>query len=64
MDSEKKKLGDVNKKGRDNNILLGNGCKIRFLRDSWVGGVTLQLAFPRIYALALNKDGRVNEYGF
>ncbi|XVE78509.1 hypothetical protein DITRI_Ditri13aG0150800 [Diplodiscus trichospermus] len=42
---------------------LGNGSSINFWDVDWIPGVILKLSFPRIYALAVNKGGKVKEYG-
>ncbi|XVF49153.1 hypothetical protein PTKIN_Ptkin03bG0245600 [Pterospermum kingtungense] len=44
-------------------FLLGNGEKISFWHDEWIPGVVLKWSFPRIYALACDKEVRVAEYG-
>ena len=43
---------------------LGNGGCIRFWEDDWIGGIMLKYAFPRIFALSVNKLGKVKEFGF
>ena len=42
---------------------LGDGSRIRFWRDEWIEGVVLKDAFPRIFALAMNKCGKVKDFG-
>ena len=42
---------------------LGDGRNIRFWWDEWIEGVVLRLAFPRIFALAANKEGKVRDLG-
>ena len=42
---------------------FGDGGCIRFWWDSWIDGVVLKSAFPRIFALSTNKEGKVREFG-
>ncbi|XVF13719.1 hypothetical protein REPUB_Repub08aG0231800 [Reevesia pubescens] len=42
---------------------LGNGNRIRFWVDEGVENVILRERFPRIYSLAINKDGVVKDFG-
>ena len=42
---------------------IGDGSKIRFWLDAWIDGVTLKFTFSRIYALSINKGGKVREFG-
>ncbi|XVE80966.1 hypothetical protein DITRI_Ditri15bG0024200 [Diplodiscus trichospermus] len=42
---------------------LGNGGMIKFWDVEWISGCILKLSFPHIFALAMNKDGRVKDYG-
>ena len=42
---------------------LGDGSCICFWRDKWIEGVVLKEAFPRIFALSVNKDGKVKDFG-
>ncbi|XVE62137.1 hypothetical protein DITRI_Ditri06bG0094700 [Diplodiscus trichospermus] len=42
---------------------LGNSGKIKFWDMEWILGTILKFSFPRIFALAVNKEGRVKEYG-
>ncbi|XWS09878.1 hypothetical protein CRYUN_Cryun39dG0027400 [Craigia yunnanensis] len=44
-------------------LSLSSGSKIRFWLDNWTDEVTLKIAFSRIFALAANKQGKVNEFG-
>ena len=43
--------------------LLGNGSLIWMWDDIWVVNGRLKDLFPRIFALAVNKSGMVNEFG-
>ncbi|XVF85746.1 hypothetical protein PTKIN_Ptkin17bG0142100 [Pterospermum kingtungense] len=45
-------------------VLLGNGSRILFWSQEWIPGVILKVNFPRIYALAMLKEGKVNDYGY
>ena len=42
---------------------LGDGSNINFWSDEWIEGITLKSMFPRVFALAVNKVGKVKEYG-
>ncbi|XVF79091.1 hypothetical protein PTKIN_Ptkin14bG0191500 [Pterospermum kingtungense] len=42
---------------------LGNGERLQFWTDEWIPRTVLRFAFPRIYAFAVNKVGRVREFG-
>ena len=43
-------------------IVIGNGKRISFWNDVWVGNATLKEVFPRLELIAVNKDGRVAEF--
>lgn len=43
---------------------IGNGANILFWSQEWVSGLILKVAFPRIFVLAVVKEGRVRDYGF
>lgn len=36
--------------------VVGNGDKIRFWKDRWLGSESLNLIYPNLYALEINKD--------
>ncbi|GLT44088.1 hypothetical protein SLA2020_180050 [Shorea laevis] len=42
---------------------VGNGCRVGFWRDIWVGDKSLRDLFPRLFQLAISKEGSVKEYG-
>ncbi|XVF42758.1 hypothetical protein PTKIN_Ptkin01aG0390000 [Pterospermum kingtungense] len=42
---------------------VGNGARVRFWTQEWIPGIILKFVFPRIFALALNKEGFVKEFG-
>ncbi|GKV46638.1 hypothetical protein SLEP1_g53612 [Rubroshorea leprosula] len=42
---------------------VGDGCRVGFWRDMWVGNKALRDSFPRLFQLAENKDGKVRENG-
>ena len=42
---------------------LGDGSRLRFWWDDWVDGVVLKEAFPRIFALSVDKKDKVQEFG-
>lgn len=42
---------------------LGNGKHIRFWTHEWIDGTVLKFSFPRIFALAVNKEGVVADFG-
>ena len=41
---------------------LGDGSYIRFWWDEWIDGVILNSAFSRIFALSINKKGKVKKF--
>ena len=41
-------------------IQLGNGSRIRFWQDAWIGDACLKAEFPRLYSLSINKDGFIS----
>ncbi|XWS54083.1 hypothetical protein CRYUN_Cryun10bG0058400 [Craigia yunnanensis] len=42
---------------------IGDGHNIRFWCDEWIEGVVLKLVFPMIFALLVNKEGKVRDFG-
>ncbi|GKV02912.1 hypothetical protein SLEP1_g15289 [Rubroshorea leprosula] len=42
---------------------VGEGCRVCFWRDIWVGDKSLRDLFPRLFQLAINKEGTVKENG-
>ncbi|XVF36625.1 hypothetical protein REPUB_Repub19eG0073200 [Reevesia pubescens] len=44
-------------------FVLGNEEFINFWTDEWIEGGSLKSCFPRIYALAIKKQMKVNEFG-
>ncbi|OMO53991.1 reverse transcriptase [Corchorus capsularis] len=44
-------------------LLIGNGKRISFWREEWIPGVILKQDYPRIFALVVNKTGKVEEFG-
>ncbi|KAK7261161.1 hypothetical protein RIF29_27466 [Crotalaria pallida] len=43
---------------------LGDGHKASFWHDKWVGDKPLNVIFPRLFRLAVNKDALVKDCGF
>ncbi|KAE8657746.1 hypothetical protein F3Y22_tig00116983pilonHSYRG00087 [Hibiscus syriacus] len=43
-------------------IQVGDGSNINFWHDSWLGNRPLKVLFPRIFALAINKDGPIADF--
>ncbi|XWS10695.1 hypothetical protein CRYUN_Cryun38cG0019600 [Craigia yunnanensis] len=43
---------------------LVDGSKISFWWDNWNEGGVLKLVFLRIFALSVNKDGKVKDFGY
>ncbi|XVF61696.1 hypothetical protein PTKIN_Ptkin08bG0151300 [Pterospermum kingtungense] len=43
---------------------IGNGCSISFWNHEWIPSKILRHEFLRIFALAVRKEGMVNEFGF
>lgn len=43
-------------------FVLGDGKRLKFWDNEWTPGNVMKLDFPRIFALALNKNGRVAEF--
>jgi len=41
---------------------VGDGVNTFFWKDPWVSNVPLMLAFPRLFSLTSNQDGRVDEF--
>ncbi|XVF85699.1 hypothetical protein PTKIN_Ptkin17bG0137300 [Pterospermum kingtungense] len=41
---------------------IGNGAQILFWSQEWIDGIILKICFPRIYALAISKEGKVCHY--
>lgn len=44
-------------------MMVGSGERIKFWKEMGWDSIPLRNEFPRIYSLALNKDGSVCEYG-
>ncbi|EOY15545.1 Uncharacterized protein TCM_034564 [Theobroma cacao] len=44
-------------------LIVGNGENLNFWQDEWIEGVVLADAFPRMFALAVKKSGKVTEFG-
>ncbi|GKV11209.1 hypothetical protein SLEP1_g22480 [Rubroshorea leprosula] len=42
---------------------VGDGCRVCFWRDIWVGNKSLRDLYPRLFQLAINKEGTVRENG-
>lgn len=42
---------------------VGGGDCVRFWEDIWIGDMSLQIRFPRVFALCLNKEVAVAEVG-
>ncbi|XVF79317.1 hypothetical protein PTKIN_Ptkin14bG0211600 [Pterospermum kingtungense] len=42
---------------------LGNGVRILFWSQEWIPGIILKFVFPRIYNLAICKDGSIDKFG-
>ena len=47
----------------DSGYCLGDGRNIRFWWDEWIDRVVLKRAFPQIFALSVNKEGKVRDFG-
>ncbi|GKV34368.1 hypothetical protein SLEP1_g42745 [Rubroshorea leprosula] len=43
---------------------VGDGSRVGFWRQIWAGNNALRDSFPRLFQLATNKEGMVQEYGF
>lgn len=43
-------------------LCVGDGIRIYFWHDSWVGGKTFKKRFPRLYELSLKKHQMVSEF--
>ena len=54
---------DFNKVKDGLRMEVGDGALINFWDDWWLKELVLEAAFPRIYALAKNKKGKIVEYG-
>ncbi|KAK3221407.1 hypothetical protein Dsin_008432 [Dipteronia sinensis] len=44
-------------------VVVGSGTRVSFWKDSWNGVVPFMGAYPRIFALAVKKDGFICEFG-
>ncbi|KAK1582985.1 hypothetical protein Q3G72_019984 [Acer saccharum] len=44
-------------------VLLGDGGRVKLWKDLKIDGISLAEMFPRIYALAVNKNGVVRDLG-
>ncbi|GKV39565.1 hypothetical protein SLEP1_g47323 [Rubroshorea leprosula] len=55
------KLHDMLRKGF--RWMVGDGRRVGFWREIWVGGKSLKELCPRLFELAMNKDGMVCEMG-
>ncbi|WRX15676.1 Reverse transcriptase zinc-binding domain - like 5 [Theobroma cacao] len=44
-------------------FLIGNDRKIDFWNEQWIDGIKLKDEFPRVYALAIKKNGTVDNFG-
>ena len=42
-------------------FMIGNGSRIRFWKDHWCGPATLNLTFPSLFDLTMNKSETVEE---
>ncbi|KAE8653771.1 hypothetical protein F3Y22_tig00117056pilonHSYRG00153 [Hibiscus syriacus] len=47
----------------DVRCVMGNGSRINFWNDHWTEVRSLKVAFPRIYGMAIKKQGKINEFG-
>lgn len=43
--------------------VVGDGTSILFWHDAWLKDMILKVEFLRLFTLALNKEGRLCEYG-
>ncbi|XP_028107063.1 uncharacterized protein LOC114306090 [Camellia sinensis] len=43
-------------------IKVGNGCRVCFWHDCWIGTVSLKELFPRLFRLSNDKDGSFRAY--
>ncbi|KAK2638159.1 hypothetical protein Ddye_025954 [Dipteronia dyeriana] len=44
-------------------VIVGRGNRAKFWKDVWWEAVLLKMAYPRIHALVVNKDGIIQEFG-
>ncbi|EOY16991.1 Uncharacterized protein TCM_036081 [Theobroma cacao] len=44
-------------------LVVKDGSRILFWEDNWMERQPLKVRFPRIYALAINKEGYIQDYG-
>lgn len=44
-------------------VLIGNGFNVDFWLDNWTGRGSLKQIYPRIFALALVKQGPIAKFG-
>ncbi|KAL4341438.1 hypothetical protein GQ457_08G017960 [Hibiscus cannabinus] len=43
--------------------VVGDGKRIQFWSDLWIGEYPLKLSFPRVFALACQKSGTIADFG-
>ena len=44
-------------------LVVGSGNTVSFWKDVWNDNIPLKIAFPRIFALAENIGGKIEEFG-
>lgn len=47
----------------DFQVVVGSGERVRLWQDIHLDNIPLKSAFPRIFALANNKEGMISEFG-
>ncbi|XVF83508.1 hypothetical protein PTKIN_Ptkin16aG0494200 [Pterospermum kingtungense] len=55
-------FGDIIKS--NTGFSVGNGERIDFWECEWISGVVIKDVFPRVYALAIKKSGKISEFGY
>lgn len=43
---------------------IGDGRKIKFLKDKWLGDIPLKDKFPRLYLISLQREETIANMGF
>lgn len=42
-------------------LVIGDGCQVQFLSDTWIGDCPLAIRFPHLFRLASNKTASISD---